>query len=173
MPGTLFERTKFPNGVGSLDGILIRVTSGSVVAEPERENRVAPQRVPHELAMTLWTEIVASMMTRLAIIFRHCFIGDPFQHLMQLRQMIDIVCQIIDRFVRCCLDVDLNDIPSLFGDIDLALATIAGVMDHQESPKVSSPHGGLSTLLWESKNQQSSPWDTFMVVALMWRSQDK
>jgi hypothetical protein len=95
--------------------------------------------------MTLGTQVVSSVVARLATITIDGVNGQTLKHLMQFSQLIDIVFDFRHRFLDRRLNVDLNDVTRLVGDIDLAFATIAGVVDHQLVPTTGSPHGAIGT----------------------------
>lgn len=103
----------------------------SVVTETESEHGIATERVLQELAVTLGAKVVSPMMARLdAGIIKFRF-GNSLEHLVQLCQMIHIVFHFFAWWIHGRMDIDLDDVTSLIGDIDLALTTIANVVDHQ------------------------------------------
>ncbi|MEM1070331.1 MAG: hypothetical protein AAGI63_15615 [Planctomycetota bacterium] len=57
----------------------------------------------------------------------------PFEHLMEFCQMIDVIVCLDDGVISSRLDVDVDDEARLFFWIDLALTTIASVVDHPSS----------------------------------------
>ncbi len=100
--------------------------------------------------MAFGTEIVASVVTRLALfvgVILGFNVGNALEHLVQFREMINVILNAFWRVFDCRLNVDLYDVSNLVGGVDLALTTIAGVVDHQECLTVSSSHAASSTML--------------------------
>ncbi len=54
-----------------------------------------------------------------------------FQQLVQLVELIDVIIKINGRIFGCRLNINLNDIASLFGGVDSVLATITSVVNHR------------------------------------------
>ena len=81
--------------------------------------------------MTLGTKIIPSLMTRLTRFILSVGICYSLEHLMQFREVIHIILQFVDGVIRRGMDFDLDDVTGLISDIDLALTTIANVVDHQ------------------------------------------
>ena len=82
--------------------------------------------------MTLRAEVVATVV-RIDILFVCRSIVHPFEHLMQLVEVIDIVFKLSLRIAGGCLNIDLHDVASLVSRVDLALTTITCVVNHPSS----------------------------------------
>lgn len=61
------------------------------------------------------------MVTRLTLITIDRWIGHPFEHLMQLGQVIDVVFDFPPWLIGGRLNVDLDDVTSLVSGVDLCL----------------------------------------------------
>jgi hypothetical protein len=133
------------------------VVARSVVAETECQHGVPTERVLQELAVALGAQVISPVMTRITAVILGIRVGDSFQHLMQLCQMIDVVVDFVfTTVIRCSLDVDLHDVAGLVGGIDLALTTIANVVDHHSCLTVSMSHDAVSTLLAKIRFKEKS-----------------
>ena len=69
----------------------------SVVAETEREHRVAAKWIFEKLAMTFRTKIVTSAMARRLRATIQILLGNAFQDLMKFGELVDIIVRVSER----------------------------------------------------------------------------
>jgi hypothetical protein len=74
------------------------------------------------------------MVARLSLLVQN-FLIHPFEHLVEFREMINVLFHFDLRVVDDGLNIDLDDVTRLVGRIDLALTTIANVVDHSSSAR--------------------------------------
>lgn len=103
--------------------------------------------------MTLGTEVITSVVTRLSSILVDGARANAFEHLMELGQLIDVVVEFWVWLFDCRLNIDLNNVPRLVVDIDTTLTTIAGVVDHQSCPIAVGSHAVIGTVRDQMMNR--------------------
>ena len=83
--------------------------------------------------MALGAKVIATMVTGIDILLMCGNIVHPFQDLVQLIEMIDVILKLSFRLAGGRLNIDLNDVTSLVSRVDLALTTITCVVNHPSS----------------------------------------
>tara|TARA_R110002049_G_scaffold2750_7_gene22067 strand:- start:1512 stop:1868 length:357 start_codon:yes stop_codon:yes gene_type:complete len=102
-----------------------------VVAESDRDQVFAAQRILQELTMTVRTQVVLSAMTVRRLAMRIGFAAAILKHVMKLGKVIDIIFEITKRIFIDRLDFDLHNVSSVMRRVDLAFTTITSVVDHR------------------------------------------